>query len=252
MSMYQLNGARYSPKPQQSACTYNGVARAPLTKVSTTDSTGAVTEYTSTGPTYYGPITTATTVYPVTTTDSAGVTTVYSTTQPLCEGGNCGPNQHTPGGSITTTHMPSYTQTMATPAVVSGCTWQGCYDDDGSGHTLETTNYDMDRNAMTIDLCVSVCLSRGFLYAGLEYGSECYCDNVIRPPHGIAYGNTSTQNILITCSNPEFACSGNKTQMCGGFAAIGIYFCPANQPTTTVSLTDCWDDLIATDQDHAC
>jgi len=54
MSVYQLNGAQFSPKPQQSACTYNGVARAPVTQVVTTDSTGGITEYSSTGPTYYG------------------------------------------------------------------------------------------------------------------------------------------------------------------------------------------------------
>jgi hypothetical protein len=54
MSVYQLNGPQFSPKPQQSACTYNGVARAPVTQVVTTDSTGGVTEYSSTGPTYYG------------------------------------------------------------------------------------------------------------------------------------------------------------------------------------------------------
>lgn len=54
MSMYQLNGPQFSPKPQQSACTYNGVARAPVTQIVTTDATGGTTEYTSTGPTYYG------------------------------------------------------------------------------------------------------------------------------------------------------------------------------------------------------
>lgn len=133
--MYQINGTRYSPRPQQSACTYNGVAREPLTKISTTDSSGSVTEYTSTGPTYYGPITTGTTIYPVTTTDSAGLTTRYPTTQPLCEGGNCEANQHTPGGSISTTHMPSYATPLATPLIVSDCTRQGCFDDVGRWST---------------------------------------------------------------------------------------------------------------------
>lgn len=232
MSMYQLNGARYSPRPQQSACTYNGVARPTPTRISTTDATGGNTEYTSTGPTYYGPITTGTTIFPVTTTDSAGLTTIYETTRPLCEGGNCEANQHTPGGSITTTHMPTYTQPLATPLTVSDCTWQGCYDAIGN-RALEQTNNDLDRNAMSIELCVGTCLSRGFAYAGVEYGSECYCDSLIRPPHQLVYGNTSTQNIVVTCANPEFACRGDRTQMCGGYAAIGIYYCPANAATTT-------------------
>ena len=106
MSIYQLNGVRYSPHPQQSQCTYNGVARAPVTRVVTTDATGALTEYSSTGPTNYGPVTTGTTIIPITTTDSSGVTTVYESTMPLCDG-NCSPNEHTPGGSVTTTHMPT-------------------------------------------------------------------------------------------------------------------------------------------------
>lgn len=238
LSMYQIDGPRFSPKPQESPCTFNGIARAPLTRVATTDSTGGVTEYTSTGPTQYGPLTTGTTEFPVTTTDSAGVTTVYTTTQPLCEGGNCAPNQHMPGGSMTSTRMPSYTAApLATPLVVSGCNWVGCYDDDGPPRALDSRNDNLDRNLMTIDLCVSVCLGRGFTYAGVEYGSECYCDNAIQPPHQLASGNTAAGDILITCSDPEFACNGNRTQMCGGFAAMGIYYCPANAPNTTASET---------------
>lgn len=232
--MYQLNGVRFSARPQQSACTYNGVARPELTKISTTDSSGLTIEVTSTGPTYYGPVTTGTTIYPVTTTDSAGLTTIYSTTEPICEGGNCEANQHTPGGSITTTHMPTYKSPLATPLAVSDCAWQGCFDDVGN-RALEQANYELDRNDMSIELCVGTCLRKGFAYAGVEYGSECYCDNEIRPPHMQVYGNTSTENILITCANPEFACRGDLTQMCGGFAAIGIYYCPANAATTTLT-----------------
>jgi hypothetical protein len=91
---------------------------------------------------------------------------------------------------------------------------------------------------MTIELCVGECLRLGYVFAGLEYGSECYCGPEISPPHAPVYGNTSTEDIIITCSNPEFACQGNKLEMCGGFAAIGIYSCPGNNPVTTTVRID--------------
>jgi len=231
MSIYQLNGVRYSPRPQQSQCTYNGPARAPVTRVVTTDATGASTEYTSTGPTNYGPITTGTTIIPITTTNSNGEATVYESTVPVCDG-NCDPNEHTPGGSITGTHMPTYTQALETPLVVSGCNWQGCYDDVETRALSPQVLLD-SRDFMTIGLCVGECLRLGYLYAGLEYGSECYCGPGTEGNHQLVYGNTSSQDILLTCANPEFACRGNRNQMCGGFAAIGIYYCSANLLAST-------------------
>jgi hypothetical protein len=231
MSIYQRNGTPYSPRPQQSQCTYNGVARASVILITTTDATGGPTEYQSTGPTNYGPFTTGTTIIPITTTNSNGETTVYESTIPVCDG-NCTPNEHTPGGSVNTTHMPSYTRALETPLVVSGCNWQGCYDDVVNKALNPQVLPDEGKN-MTIGLCVGYCLTQGYLYAGLEYGSECYCGPGIEGNHSLVYGNTSTEGILITCSNPEFGCKGNPAQMCGGFAAIGIYYCLANLPATT-------------------
>jgi hypothetical protein len=228
-----MEGARFSPRPQQSQCIYNGPARGTVTRVSTTDSTGGVTQYSSTGPTNYGPVKTGSTVIPITTTDSNGVTTVYESRTPLCDG-PCNANQHYPGGSISTTHMPSYTRALETPLVVSGCNWQGCYDD-LQGRILNPRVLP-DERAMTIELCVGECLRLGvgYLYAGLEYGSECYCGRGLEGSHSLIYGNTSTPNdILLTCADPEYSCSGKRQQMCGGFAAIGIYYCPANLPAST-------------------
>ena len=193
-----------------------------------------------------GPITTGSTVIPITTTDSAGLTTVIESTAPVCYGGNCNANQHTPGGSVTTTHMPTYSQALETPLVVSGCNWHGCYDDDGGDKALNPRVLGESRDTMTIELCVGECLRLGYIFAGLEYGSECYCGPEISPPHAPAYGNTSTENIIITCSNPEFSCRGNRAQMCGGFAAIGIYSCPANNPVTTTVRTDCVERVTRT------
>jgi hypothetical protein len=128
--------------------------------------------------------------------------------------------------------MPTYTRALETPLVVSGCNWQGCYDD-VVNKALNPRVLPDDRDFMTIELCVGECLRLGYLYAGLEYGSECYCGPGIEGNHSLVYGNTSTQDIILTCSNPEFACSGNRTEMCGGYAAIGIYYCPANLPATS-------------------
>jgi hypothetical protein len=135
--------------------------------------------------------------------------------------------------------MPSYSQALETPLIVSGCNWQGCYDDNGGVKALNPRVLGDSRDTMTIELCVGECLRLGYVFAGLEYGSECYCGPEISPPHAPVYGNTSTEDIIITCSNPEFSCRGNRLQMCGGFAAIGIYSCPANNPVTTTVRISC-------------
>ena len=66
---------------------------------------------------------------------------------------------------------------------------------------------------MTIDTCTSFCASQGFKIAGLEYGQECYCDNVWQ-------GGASGSNYSGQCNMP---CAGNSAQNCGGPNAINVY-----------------------------
>ena len=72
------------------------------------------------------------------------------------------------------------------------------------------SGYSFSSSSMTTELCLSTCLSKGFLYAGTQYASECYC-------------STS----LSATAAPETACNmkckGDATQLCGGSSRISTY-----------------------------
>ncbi|KAI4843157.1 hypothetical protein E4T44_06211, partial [Aureobasidium sp. EXF-8845] len=88
-------------------------------------------------------------------------------------------------------------------------TYAGCYTDSGS-RTLATLVYDSPSN--TIEKCTTACANAGFSIAGMEYGSQCWCDNKIGP---------YTQKALdLGCSQP---CPGNTTEVCGQSGRLSLY-----------------------------
>jgi glucan endo-1,3-alpha-glucosidase len=54
------------------------------------------------------------------------------------------------------------------------------------------------------------CQSKGFTYAGLQYGKQCYCSNSLQNANMVTSG----------CSTP---CAGDKNIMCGGNYRMNIY-----------------------------
>lgn len=52
--------------------------------------------------------------------------------------------------------------------------------------------------------------SRGYMYAGLEFGAECYCGHKIQAP------NASE-------SECNMECKGEKSNQCGGANRLSIY-----------------------------
>ncbi|KAI9045978.1 DUF1996 and WSC domain-containing protein [Aspergillus affinis] len=81
---------------------------------------------------------------------------------------------------------------------------------DNRTFTAESTRDDK----MTVERCTEFCSSKGYDYAGLEYSSECYCDNSIpadrRPKKGIM-------------GNCQMSCSGDNSQYCGSGGSMSIY-----------------------------
>ncbi|KAL0940159.1 copper radical oxidase [Colletotrichum truncatum] len=63
---------------------------------------------------------------------------------------------------------------------------------------------------MSVLQCTNACQAAGFAYAGVEYSSECYCDNSILTGAKPA-------------SNCNMLCSGNNTEYCGGPDRVNIY-----------------------------
>ncbi|KAK5999914.1 hypothetical protein QM012_005002 [Aureobasidium pullulans] len=107
---------------------------------------------------------------------------------------------------------PAYnsSSTSANPGVfANNMTYAGCYTD-SSIRTLAHMLYDSQSN--TVEMCTSGCANAGYAIAGMEYGSQCWCDNTIGP---------YTEKVLdLGCSTP---CPGNSTENCGQSNRLQLY-----------------------------
>ncbi|KAJ7498560.1 WSC domain-containing protein [Mycena latifolia] len=66
---------------------------------------------------------------------------------------------------------------------------------------------------MTVESCLAFCTSGGFNFAGVEFGSECYCDQALQDP--------ATLSSPGNCNMP---CSGNSTELCGAGNFVDVYW----------------------------
>ncbi|THU92254.1 WSC-domain-containing protein [Dendrothele bispora CBS 962.96] len=68
---------------------------------------------------------------------------------------------------------------------------------------------------MTVEKCIAFCKDQDFIFAGVEFGQECYCDSTIQFPGSLAPEPTD-------CSQ-GFACTGNSSETCGARGRIEIF-----------------------------
>ncbi|KAF8993372.1 WSC domain-containing protein [Cyathus striatus] len=66
-------------------------------------------------------------------------------------------------------------------------------------------------NANSAEYCTAQCKQQGYALAGLEYGSECWCDNYM------PYGQ------LVDDSQCNMVCSGDSTEFCGAGSRLALY-----------------------------
>ncbi|XP_075372387.1 sialate:O-sulfotransferase 2 [Mycteria americana] len=85
----------------------------------------------------------------------------------------------------------------------------GCYVDNTRWRTLRGVSF-FDYKKMTVFRCQDNCAERGYLYAGLEFGAECYCG------HKIQASNASE-------SECNMECKGERSNTCGGVNRLSIY-----------------------------
>ncbi|XP_050420558.1 uncharacterized protein LOC126833331 [Adelges cooleyi] len=67
-------------------------------------------------------------------------------------------------------------------------------------------------NNNTPQKCSEICFKMGYVYAGVTYGSECWCGNQ-RP----------SKSSMVENSNCNVPCSGDSRQFCGGGWKTGVY-----------------------------
>ncbi|KAK8038740.1 concanavalin A-like lectin/glucanase domain-containing protein [Apiospora rasikravindrae] len=69
----------------------------------------------------------------------------------------------------------------------------------------------MDQRQMTVEYCIDGCAVGDYNYAGLEYGSECWCSST--PPN---YDPVDP-------SECDMGCTGDAAAVCGGVSRILVY-----------------------------
>jgi len=96
-------------------------------------------------------------------------------------------------------------------AVVTTFQELGCFVETTTGRALSGRST-TSSSSMTVEGCGDFCRMSGFLFFGVEYSSQCYCDNSNGSP-GLASSPTA-------CSD---ACAGNANQVCGGSGVLNVY-----------------------------
>lgn len=71
-----------------------------------------------------------------------------------------------------------------------------------------------DDPSMTVDMCMGLCGGKGYTYAGLEFGSQCFCGNTL-PSRA-----TPIPGVIGACTQ---RCKGNSAQICGNANALSLY-----------------------------
>jgi hypothetical protein len=87
--------------------------------------------------------------------------------------------------------------------------FQGCYTD-AQPRTL--SGYSVTRNDMTQELCVGACDGMGYIFAGVEYGSQCFC--------GDGLGG---KGVKVDGGECGMRCKGDSGEWCGDGNRLGVW-----------------------------
>jgi hypothetical protein len=79
----------------------------------------------------------------------------------------------------------------------------GCYIDIATSRDLSAYGFD-NVTSMTVDMCIRVCSSKSYKYAGVQYEAQCFCGNTDARKYQMA--------LETECNG---LCAGNKSQKCG-------------------------------------
>ncbi|KAI0052424.1 WSC-domain-containing protein [Auriscalpium vulgare] len=86
----------------------------------------------------------------------------------------------------------------------------GCYTDTASARTLAGATF--TNSSMTVDACFAFCETDQYVFAGVEFGKQCFCDYAIQSP-----GTATSPG---ECTLP---CGGNSSEICGAPNRINLY-----------------------------
>lgn len=95
-------------------------------------------------------------------------------------------------------------------------TFYSCVSEPSSGRLLPNLVSD-DTKSATIESCLAVCWM--YNYAGIEYGSECWCGNTLN----WAGNSGATPGANVSGSDCSFTCPGNSSEYCGAGVRLSMY-----------------------------
>ncbi|KAG7050936.1 WSC domain-containing protein [Colletotrichum scovillei] len=125
-----------------------------------------------------------------------------------------------------------FTNGVAAPVINPGPPgWSslGCQNDPGPRLLSYRTGVVAGDSKMSVLQCTNACQAAGYSLAGVEYSSECYCDNQLR--------NTGSSGF----DGCNMLCSGNSSEYCGGPNRINVYQASAKPKGPSV-LPSGWAD----------
>jgi len=88
---------------------------------------------------------------------------------------------------------------------------KGCYSEGTKGRALVSASWAAGN--MTVENCVGYCQGRGWRWAGVEYGQECYCGS------GISNGGSPVAG----GAGCGMLCAGSPFEYCGGAGRLNVY-----------------------------
>ncbi|KAM5351355.1 hypothetical protein ACJ41O_004078 [Fusarium nematophilum] len=88
----------------------------------------------------------------------------------------------------------------------------GCYTDASSKGRALSWSQDLDGATMTPSKCLGACSDQGFPLAGIEYGGECYCGNVL-----------ANDTVKVDASECSMNCNGDSSFKCGGPSRLSLF-----------------------------
>jgi len=103
----------------------------------------------------------------------------------------------------------------------------GCFTDISTARTLAATS--LINNNVTVEVCIAFCTTAGYIFAGVEFGRECYCDSTIQIPAAKA-----------PLANCNMACAGNPSELCGGSGLLTVFTSGAPSPVLVPAPSPDW------------
>lgn len=99
-------------------------------------------------------------------------------------------------------------------SAIGNYSYVSCVADTGAPRLLDTV---LVSDSMSNEACVAVAEAQQYVYAGTQYGRECWLGNQVM-------GNTTAVgNVKVKESECSVSCSGARTELCGGPSRVNLW-----------------------------